>query len=218
MANEVSSIIEEINEELKNDQLLAFLKKHKNIVLVTISISVIGILAYSSWYIRKMEQKEEITNALLNELQFSTRKDSSIIDGLIENAPAELKPFLLIIKSGKQLSDFKDMLKNADALLSLPKKHGVDQMWKDLAVIIYVSYRLKSADELIKLLEPLAEKNRPFRFTALELLAMNYKTQGDYDKAQENLKKIIKDNEAPNTMKKRVGLLLSHMKNSLEKK
>lgn len=218
MSEETNSIIEEINEEIKNDQLLMFLKKYKNAILTTVAIIVVGILIYSSWYSRKIKQMEEITNALLEELQSPEKKDSPIMEELLKDSPSELRPILSIMKSGKKLSDFKDMIENSGALLSLTKKHGVDIVWKDLATIIYVSYRLKPTEELIKLLEPLTDEKRPFHFMAIEFIAMNYESLGDHEKAQENLKKIIQSEEAPKTTKKRASMLLSYLKNNPEKK
>jgi hypothetical protein len=218
VVDELSSIIEEINEEVKNDQLLTFLKKYKNAVFAVISIVVLGISIYSSWYSRKIKQKEEITNALLQELQSPSRKDSRLIDSLLENAHAELRPILSVIKAGRRLSDFEDMLGNANALLTLAQKYGVDVEWKDLATIIYVSYQLKPANELIKMLEPLTEEGRPFRFTAYEFIAMVHENNGNHEKALEYLNKIIESQGAPKTLKKRMIMLRNHIKNNLEKK
>ncbi|MDR0632057.1 MAG: hypothetical protein LBF54_02365 [Holosporaceae bacterium] len=218
MSEEINSIIEEINEEIKNDQLLTFLKKYKNAIFTTVAAVVVGILIYSSWYSRKTKQMEEITNVLLEELQSPMKKDSLVIEELLKDAPSELRPILSVMKFGKKLHDFKDMIENSEALLSLTKKHGVDIVWKDLATIICVSYRLKPTEELIKLLEPLTEKGRPFRFTAIEFIAMNYESLGDHEKARETLEKIVQSNEAPKTAKKRVSMLLSYLKNNPEKK
>ncbi|MDR0753592.1 MAG: hypothetical protein LBE95_02915 [Holosporaceae bacterium] len=218
MADELSSVIEEINEELKNDQLLTFCKKYKNAIFAAIAVVVSGILIYSSWYSRKIKQREEITNALLRELQSPSGRDSRLIDGLLENAPMELRPILSIIKSGKKLSDFEDMLESANALLVLTQKHGVDAEWKDLATIVYVSYQMKPANELIKMLEPLTGGGRPFRFTACELMAVIHENNGNHEKALEYLNKIIESKEAPKALKKRMEMLRNHIKNNLEKK
>ena len=93
MADDINSIIREINEELKNDRLMEFFKKYKDAILVTVAVAVIGILAYSSWYNRRNQQKEEITNAILEDIQTPTKSSSLLIDALAENAPVELKPF-----------------------------------------------------------------------------------------------------------------------------
>ncbi|MDR2158229.1 MAG: hypothetical protein LBO02_02840 [Holosporaceae bacterium] len=218
MADEINAIIEEINEEIKNDQLLAFFKKHKNAILGASAVIAASILAYSSWYSRRNQQMAEITNALVDVLQSPASKNHAMMDGLIEDAPAQLYPLLTVVKLGRKLHDFSDMEESSKALLALTQRRGVDIVWKDLAVIIYASYRLKPVEELIKLLEPLAGDERPFRFTAMELLAMNYENSGNHEKALEYLEKIINSKESPKTLKKRVSMLLDHLKNNREKK
>ncbi|MDR1334400.1 MAG: hypothetical protein LBJ71_04220 [Holosporaceae bacterium] len=213
MADEINSIIQEINEELKNDQLLKFLKKNKDAILFAIVAGVVGILAYSSWYNRQNQRREEITNAILEDLQAPSRSSSLMIEGLIQDAPDELKPILSIIKNGKNLYEFKETMASAEELIELTKKRNIDIVWKDLATIIFASYKFRPTEDLIQLLEPLTKDDRPFRFTALELNAMNYESLGDYEKAVECLKEIIDTSEAPRTLKKRVTMLLSHIKN-----
>jgi hypothetical protein len=218
VADEINSIIREINEELKNDRLLAFLKKYKEAILIAIAVSAIGILVYSSWYNRKNRQREEITNAILEDIQSPTKSSSLLVDALAEDAPVELKPILSIIKSGRNLYEVRDMTASAEELIELTKKLGVDIVWKDLATIIFASYRFRPTEDLIEMLKPLTAEDRPFRFTALEFSAMNYASLGDYEKAIENLKKIIDDNEAPRSLRKRVVMLLGRIKNIQEKK
>jgi hypothetical protein len=218
VSEEINSIIEEINEELKNDQLMAFLKKHRDSIIGIVVITVIGILAYSSWYSRRNQQMAEITNALVDVLQSPTVEKHLMMGKLIENAPSELIPLLTILKLGRGLASFKDMPENSKALLGLTKKRGIDVIWKDLATIIYVSYGLRTTNELIELLKPLVEKERPFRFMAMEFMAMNYQKMGNYKKAEEILSAIIADSEAQKTLKKRISILLNFIKNNSEKK
>lgn len=218
MSNEDLSILEEINEELKHDQQVAFLKKHKNVILGVISFIVVGILIHSSWYERKKRQKEDITNTILSIIQNPEIKSDLTMQKLLEEAPAELRPILTIMKSGKQLilGDFAE--KTLNPLLELSKKHGVDLIWKDLALLIYASYPTKSSSELIKLLNPLTGTERPFRFTALELIGMIHENMGSHEQALRCFDKILADKEAPKTLKQRVSMLYSYIKNNAELK
>ncbi|MDR0677297.1 MAG: hypothetical protein LBF57_01300 [Holosporaceae bacterium] len=217
MSEEINSILQEINEEIKNDQLLVFIKKYRNAIVSFVVVTVIGILAYSSWHLRKVRKMEGITNALLNIIQKPSSSSNLIVEELAKDAPFELKPILEIIKSGRNLFDFKEIPASSEALLELTKKGGVDVVWKDLAIIIYTSYRFKPAEELIKLLEPLTADNRPFRFMAIEFIAMNYEELGKHDKASEYLQKISSNTEAPKTQKKRVAILANYINERKQK-
>ncbi|MDR1375298.1 MAG: hypothetical protein LBJ45_00595 [Holosporaceae bacterium] len=212
---EENSIINEINEELKNEQLWEFFSKYRRSIFAFLVVAVLGIIVYSSWYNRKNTKMEEITTALVNILRAPTQKNEVIIGGLMENAPAEVKPILAIMKSGRKLSQLENVTENLDALLELSKKHGVDLIWKDLALIIYASHS-PSLDVSIKLLEPLTVEGRPFRFTALEMSATIHENMGRRQEALENFQKIIDSREAPNSLKRRIATLSNHLKN-LEK-
>jgi hypothetical protein len=134
-----------------------------------------------------------------------------LLSGLLEDAPAELKPILQIIKSGELMVRREFDKKHLQPLLDLSTKHGVHIIWKDLALIIYASYPTDTPENLIKILEPLINDDRPFKLTALELIAMIYENKGAHDKAKELLSKIIKHAEVSEKQKSRASILLNHI-------
>ena len=212
--NEIMGIIEEINEEVKHDEFMKFLKKHQNAVTTLILLVMVGVFAYSSMRARHQRQTEQVTTALIDAVKTPHGGNDLMFDKLIEDAPSEMKPMLSIMKYGQKLETQAETEKNAEELLAICSKYGVEEIWKDLAIIIYASYRVKSSQELIKMLEPLTEKKRPFRFSALELMGMFYAEAGDAEKSQECFQKILDNEEAPKTMKERIKILAAHMKNN----
>jgi hypothetical protein len=214
--DEELSIIQEINEELKDDRQMAFLKKHQNTILSVIAVAVVGIIIYSSMHERKKRNMEEITNALVEIIKNPEAKGDLTISGLLEYAPAELVPILTIMKTGRRLmvGDFAE--ENLRQLRELSEKHGVDLIWKDLALIIYASYPTESPENLIKLLTPLTGKDRPFRFTAMEFIGMMHENEGRHQEAVECLEKILGDEKAAETLKNRVLMMANYIKNRIE--
>lgn len=217
MSSEENSIFDEINEELKNEQLFAFMKKYHKAILSVVAASVVGIIAYSSWHSRKNRQMEETSLTLLNVLQNPSEKDDMVISELLSQAPAELKPVLSIIRSGKKLMSRAGVEKSMESLLELSQKHGVDIIWRDLALLIYVSYSVRPADELISLLQPLTSADRPLRFSAIEFTGVIHAKVGNYDEALKNFNVILGSKEAPEHLKQRVSMLVGHIKNKLGK-
>ena len=211
MSAEENSIFDEINEELKHDEVLKFLKKHQNAVLYTIVLLIIGIVGYSAWYSNKKQRLEISTTSLYNEIYSSDiikndaarKKTEAALENLQKNAPSELVPLISLIKTGRSLSTTEDVTKTAKQLLELSEKKGVDVVWRDLAMLMYVSYKLETEDELLKRLEKLTGEDHPFRFTAMEKVAMIHENKGDHDRAIEVLTKITENKEAPKTMKER---------------
>ncbi|MDR3180143.1 MAG: hypothetical protein LBT70_04590 [Holosporaceae bacterium] len=214
MSDEVTTILQEINEELKHDRQLAFFKKHMNKILGGIGLVVAFILIYSSWYMRKQKHMEEITNALISLSHSPAEKNYLLLQELLEEAPAELKPILLIIKSGKQMMMREFSVENLTPLLELSQKSGVDIVWRDLALLIYASYPVDDHENLIKLLEPLTQENRPFSFMALELIGMMKENSGKREEALEIFDKIINHKNAPKTLKNRISIVSNYIRNS----
>ena len=214
------SFFEEIEEELKRDQMYAWLKKYKTQVWVGLGVIVFGIIAYSSWYSQKQKKMEDITSALVNVLwSDSEQKSINMIAGLLEDAPAEMKPLLQIMKSGRSLAvtheSKKEHLDALLALLALSKKTGVDIVWKDLALLVYASHRTFST-EILTMLEPLSHDSRPFHLMAKEMIAFVNLNTGKKDEAIRILKEILTYKDIPESMKKRITVLVNHLMNTID--
>ncbi len=211
------AMFEEINEELKHDQMVAFVRQNSKMIVSVLVAIVLGIIIYSTWQNRQKRKMEDITNALLTVVQNPSSKDDLMLGKLLESAPAELRPVLMLMKSGKQLMMGGSTEKTLQPILDLSSRKGVDLIWRDLALLIYASYSTKPAQELIKMLEPLTEDKRPFRFTAMEFIAMAYIDDGKSETAIEYLEKILNNSEAPKSMKERIAVLSQYVKNEMKK-
>lgn len=220
MSAEENSIFDEINEELKHDEVLRFLKKHQNTTLWTVILLIAGIVGHSAWYSDKQKRLEMSTTSLYNEIysskmksDASEKKTKATLENLQKNAPAELVPLVSLIKMGREISAAEDVTKISKQLLELSEKKGVDIVWRDLAILMYVSYKLESEDKLLERLKELVGEDHPFRFSAMEKIAMIYESKGDHDKAIEFLTKITDAREAPKTMKERIAKVINYIKN-----
>ncbi len=210
-------MFEEINEELKHDQMVAFVRQNLKMIISILVTIILGIIIYSTWQDRQKRKMEDITNALLTVVQNPSSKDERMLGKLLESAPAELRPVLMLMKSGKQLMMGESAEKTLQPILDLSNRRGVDIIWRDLAVLIYASYSTKSSQELVKMLEPLTEEKRPFRFSAMEFIAMAYINDGKGETAVEYLEKILNNNEAPKSMRERITILSQYVKSELKK-
>ena len=211
------AMFEEINEELKHDKMVAFVRQNSKMIVSVLVAIVLGIIIYSTWQDRQKRKMEDITNALLTVVQNPSSKDDLMLGKLLESAPAELRPVLMLMKSGKQLMMGESPEKTLQPILDLSSRKGVDLIWRDLALLIYASYSTKPSQELIKMLEPLTEDKRPFRFTAMEFIAMAYINDGKSETAIEYLEKILNNSEAPKSMKERIAVLSQYVKNEMKK-
>lgn len=209
------AIIEEIDEEIKQDEMVAFVRKHSNAVIGGLAAVIIGIVMYSTWHERQNKKMEDITNALLTIIQNPSSGDNLMLGKLVESAPAELKPILALIKRGRQVMVGGANEEDLQPILDLANRGGVDIVWRDLAMLIYVSYSSKPSEELIKMLEPLTAAERPFKFSALEFTAMFHMNAGETEKALKCLDDIVNNPEAPKTMKERIKTLAQHIRSEM---
>ena len=53
----------------------------------------------------------------------------------------------------------------------------------------------------------------PFRLSALEMMAIFYEKEGNHEEAFRCLESILADKKTPNTMHKRIGMLLNYLRN-----
>lgn len=211
-SNDNLGMLEEIEEEVRNDEVAKFLQKNWISIASGIALVVVGICAYSSWHDRKIKKEEDITNALIEIVQNPVSGDNLMLAKLVESAPAELRPILVLLKNGKQAVVAGANDENLEPILDLANRKGVNIVWRDLATIIYTSYSNKSPEELIKMLEPLTAADRPFRFSAMEFIAMFNMNMGKADEALKLLEGIVKNAEAPTSMKKRIEVLAQYVK------
>lgn len=209
------AIIEEIDEEIKQDEMVAFVRKHSNAVVGGLVAVIVGIVMYSTWHERRNKKMEDITNALLTIIQNPSSGDNLMLGKLIESAPSELKPILTLIKRGRQVMLGGANEEDLKPILELANRGGVDIVWRDLAMLIYVSYSSKPSEELIKLLEPLATPERPFKFSAMEFIAMFHMNAGETEKALKCLNDIVNNPESPKTMKERIKTLAQHIRSEM---
>ena len=207
-----NSIFEEINEELKHDEMVAFFKKHDKTFTWALAIAVIGIVLYSLWSSQKKQRLEITTTQLFHELYSTGKRSDASLENLAKNAPAEVVPLIEIIKSGRKLMTGEDIKNSADYLLKLANTNGVDLVWKDLAMLMFCSYKIENNENTIARLKPLTEEGRPFRYSAFEQMAFVYENMKDREKALEMLEIIINANDAPKSMKARITKIRNYLK------
>ena len=219
MTPEDNSIFDEISEEVRYDKFFQFVKAHQNIISAIIILICLAIVGGSAWHNKCQQRLELTTTNLFQELYLTGKKSDAAVANLLENAPAEIKPLIALIKSGRILANNLDnpSVTERDAafadLLALSQKNGVDILWKDLAILIYASYKPEPLGKILERLEPLMAENRPFRYSAMERAAVIHMSAGEFDKAIELLSKITDSTEAPKTMKIRISRLINYIKN-----
>lgn len=100
------------------------------------------------------------------------------------------------------------------------KRRYTEKVLQDLATVQYVRLKLslvpdqKGLDALLTQVKPLTDKDRSFRFSALELQGLILQLQNKNADAQKVFETLASDEAAPTTLRERVQSYLVMMQSS----
>ena len=201
-----NSIFEEIDEEVKRENTIKFIKKHSKVILGVIIAIVIIIASYSTYLTNQRRESEVFTKKLMNVVYNYDGTLKSVerdLDHLIKNAPLEISNMAHIIKLGVKGDDISNELKE------ISKNKDYDIVLRDLAVLMFVSKTMDKMDskEAINMLEEISTLDHPFRLSALELIGVLSLRDNNIEKAKSAFSAIESDKDAPKSMLNRIKLL-----------
>ena len=201
-----NSIFEEIDEEVKRENTIKFIKKHSKVILGVIIAIVIIIASYSTYLTNQRRESEVFTKKLMNVVYNYDGTLKSVerdLDHLIKNAPLEISNMAHIIKLGVKGDDISNELKE------ISKNKDYDIVLRDLAVLMFVSKTMDKMDskEAINMLEEISTLDHPFRLSALELIGVLSLRDNNIEKAKAAFSAIESDKDAPKSMLNRIKLL-----------
>lgn len=214
IAREEELFIQEVNAELKQEQYLQSWKKY-GVYLIGAALLAVGSVAGWQWYkdsLRSAQETQSVDFASAAALAAAgnTGQAGKVLDKLAREtdsgyaALARLRQAALVGKSGDS--------KGAAALyLQLAGDYRLTPVFRDLGTVMWGLHALDSAvpDEAIARLKPLAAADATWRYTALELIGHYHRRAGRDGEAVRIFKQLADDAEAPATMKRRAGEMLS---------
>jgi len=204
-----SGIFEEIDEEVKKENTIKFIKEHIKSIMTVLVVIVLVIASYSTYLSNQKKQAEIFTKRLVNvvyDYDGTLKSVERDLDHLIQNAPSKIANMAQMIKLGLRGDDISNELKevynNADYDVTLC----------DLAVLMFVSNSIEKIDpkEAIKMLEGITSAEHPFRLSAIELIGVISLKNNDLERAKDSFSTILNDKKAPKAMRNRIKLLNIH--------
>ncbi|MDR0406582.1 MAG: tetratricopeptide repeat protein [Holosporales bacterium] len=219
MSDGTDDLFSEIQEELRQEQLVKFWKTYKKPLVIGVTTVVLGIVAYSSWNQRTQRKAEESTAELIEIAHTIARGDTSQaflrLTNLERNASRKTACVTRIIRCCLTLesSTASDEEKaQASALLyELAKNPRLERIWADLALLKAVYYALLMPHQVQQVdtyLADLATAGRPYRITALELSAACALQKGNKTQARSLFEQILREAGASSMAKERATLML----------
>lgn len=198
----MNEIFEEVNEDLKQQQLREFWEENRNWIIGGVVGSIIAtgsMSGYRSWEAsRNVKATSELSEIV-----------SDLKDGGIENLEKFIgttnKNHALIARMvlAATFIDNGDIEKAISVYNDIASTKGIDKNYKNYAKFLSVKYRAEnlSAEAMATELETVLDSN--WRHVALELLATTQAKEAKYAEAVETLNKLTSDADTPNALRSR---------------
>lgn len=211
----MADIFNEIDEELRRDKAQAWWKQYGKYVIAVCAVAIAGVAAYT-WY---QEQRTAELMSLADrygqaQLQIEAGENPAAVatltqlaDDAGENGIALMARF----RAAGLIAESGDPGAAAIAFTEIANDTAVDTLYRDLASvlsILHASNAGQDAAALLTRIEPLAADGEPWRFTARMIAASLAIGLGDVEQAQDYLKKVADDPEAPNSARGQAAEIL----------
>jgi hypothetical protein len=183
------SFIDEVNEEVRRDQLFGYFRKYGWLAVAAVVV-LVGAAAWTE-YQRAKERAaaEETGDAIIEALSLDAPQDVlAALEGLTPNAVT----LMLAASAAQEAGDVDGAIQ---ILNKVAAGEDFSQLYKELATlkIVSLSEGKTSVEERLKLLRPLAEAGRPFALLAKEQIALVQIESGDKVAALDTLGDILQD-------------------------
>lgn len=183
------SFIDEVNEEVRRDQLFGYFRKYGWLAVAAVVV-LVGGAAWTEYERAKERAAAEATgDAIIEALSLDAPQDVlAALEGLTPNAVT----LMLAASAAQEAGDVEGAVQ---ILNKVAAGEDFSQLYKELATlkIVSLSEGKTSVEERLELLRPLAEAGRPFALLAKEQIAMVQIESGDKVAALDTLGEILKD-------------------------
>ncbi|MDX1739558.1 MAG: tetratricopeptide repeat protein [Alphaproteobacteria bacterium] len=210
----MSDIFDEVEEDLRKDKAEELWRKYGKHVIALGVLIVASTAGYKGWQSFDASQNRELVNKFDSAVQLGREGNAQqAIDtlnalaadgGATYAALSRLQNAALMAKGGDR--------EGASAIyLALEADTNVEELYRDLASVLYVMQEIDHADtqDLLTKIAPQTNDDKSWRYTARELGAVLAIRAGDNTLATDYLNRIIDDQAAPQSAKLRAQELLA---------
>ncbi|HSI02037.1 MAG TPA: tetratricopeptide repeat protein [Reyranella sp.] len=204
-----SAALQEVDEAVRQDELKAWWKRWGTYVVAGAVLGVVAVAGLVGWRQYDSAQRAQASAAYSAALAKIGPDNAGARAELSQQAQSAPEPYRsLAALAAAQLLDKPE--EQVAALEALAPKLPAEL--SDLALVIagFRSVDIGKLDGLLPKLEPLAQTERPFHTSAIELQALAAARKGDLKKARELWTAITKDSAAPQGAQQRAQAMLAY--------
>jgi hypothetical protein len=204
-----SVAFQEVDEAVRQDELKAWWKRWGTYVVGAAVLVVVAVAGLVGWRQYDASQRAEASAAYSAALAKIGQDNAAARTDLDKQAASAPEPYrsLAALAAAQLLDKPEEQVAALEALApKLPSELS------DLALVIagFRGVDIGKLDALLPKLDPLAQTERPFHTSAMELQALAAARKGDVKKARELWTAITKDSSAPQGAQQRAQAMLSY--------
>jgi len=201
----MSDVMEEVNEELRQQKLEAFWKENRSWIIASIILAILATAGLTYWRSWDLKKNLENTATLL---EVSKADDPRALTAFADTARKNHAALARLLAAGLHVKQ-GNTDRAVEIYESIGSESGLDRTLRDLARILSVSRRLETGDpkKLHAELADLSSRKSPYRFSAIEMDALVFAREGKMKEAAERLQDISTDASAPNDARLRATTL-----------
>ena len=214
--SEEDLFIEEVDEGLRQDQAQKLWQDYGNYFIGLVVALVLGVAGFKGWQAYDISSREAAGAQFSRAMSIDPAKEPDAAFKAFEGIAADGKAgyeLLARFQQARLLAMGGNAKEAAEAYRVLSGDNGIDEIYRDLAVILGSLQDLNTPGpdlaDLQKRLQPLAGDNSPWRFSAREISAVIAKRTGDTGKARELFSALAQDRGAPQGVRTRAQEMLS---------
>ncbi|MBT5390127.1 MAG: tetratricopeptide repeat protein [Alphaproteobacteria bacterium] len=208
----MTDIFSEIEQEVRQDNLLALWKRYGPYIIGAASAVVLATAAYVLWQNYENSRLSAIAKEYSTALNLNSEERSSEAEEILNRIGEQEKSgygILARLTAAHLLAS-----RNKDEAIALYQQliaeSSIDPIFRDLAVLRMTLLQLGSQEEqtLIDQLTPLTRTDNPWRISALEIVGSLEYSLNNKVKAVEIYKLLVQAPDAPPTLRKRAHQML----------
>ncbi|NDC18307.1 MAG: hypothetical protein EBZ90_03130 [Proteobacteria bacterium] len=210
----MSQIFNEIEEDLKQDKLINFLKKYKFILIIIFSLILILIFFVVSKNIIFENRAKKYTQEYVIILNLINNKKIDEAKKKLETLKTSKINIYKVLAISKLLELSKENKNEQISILDYAINSNIEKNDKDLFKIKKALLAFENLDEtqFLNLLNPSDFKESPWRVLALEILGDFYLSKGQKIKAKDIYDQAIKIIDIPEIFKKDLEKKIKELK------
>jgi hypothetical protein len=216
MANDGDSLLREVDEELRREQMQKLWERYNGVVLgaaALIVLAVGGVKILESRRIAAMETAGAAYAAALKLNEENKAADAgTAFEKIAESGPAGYQALAKLQLAGASAKAGKtaEAIATYQSIIDAP---GADSLLRNFAQLQIATLKLGQADftEQQNRLTPLISDDSPFKVTARELLGLSAFKVGKFDEARKNFEPLLIDPKASRGMQERIKIVMGEI-------